>query len=66
MADCLLTVTDGKNSPLLLIHVGAGYQLKYVVVQLIIEAGGFILAQLRKKYTNENIAIYHDIKNESS
>lgn len=37
-------LTYGKNPSFLFIHIRAGHQLKYVVVQLIIERSSFILA----------------------
>lgn len=53
-----LSLTYGKNSTFLLTHIRAGDQLKYVVVQLIIESGGFILAQLGlNRYSCQTITI---------
>lgn len=42
-------LTYGKNTAFFLIHIWAGNQLEYVVVQLVIESGGFILAQLESE-----------------
>lgn len=61
-----MPLTYGKNSTFLLVYVRAGDQLKYVVVQLIIESGGFILAQLQlnKCLLSSNIS-YRHLRNSS-
>lgn len=46
-ASAYMSLTYGKDSTFLLIYIRAGDQLKYVVIQLIIESGCFILAQLQ-------------------